>query len=77
MDATIRNLDEKTYREIKARAALDGKTLGEMVSEAIRTYLAQPRGLPRLGTLRDLVPEDYPEGNDRLSEEIDEVVYGV
>ena len=39
MDITIRNLDEEAYRRIKARAALEGVTLGEAVSEAIRQVL--------------------------------------
>ena len=47
MDTTIRNLDEAAYRELKARAALEGKTIGEAVNEAIRAYLAHPD--PRLG----------------------------
>jgi hypothetical protein len=76
MDTTIRNLDEAAYRELKARAARTGKTIGELVNEAIRCYLARPGGLPNRGSLRDLKPEAYPRGNERLSERIDAVVYG-
>lgn len=75
MDTTIRNLDEQAYRELKARAALTGRTIGELVNEAIRAYLARPAPVGR-GSLRDLVPEPYPEGTERLSEEIDATVYG-
>jgi plasmid stability protein len=71
MDTTIRNLDETMYRQLKARAALTGKTIGELVNEAIRWYLARPDGAPKQGSLRALKPESYPEGNERLSEEID------
>ena len=77
MDTTIRNLDEQTYRALKARAALAGKTVGEVLNEAIRLYLARPELPPRRGSLRDLTPEEYPEGNERLSEEIDAIVYRV
>jgi len=76
MDTTIRNLDERLYREVKARAARAGKTMGEVVNEAMEAYLARPLHLPRRGSLADLRPEDYPDGNERLSEEIDNVVYG-
>lgn len=76
MNTTIRNLDEAAYRELKARAALEGKTIGEMVNQAIRCYLARPDLLPKRGSLRDLIPESYPAGNERLSEEIDAIVYG-
>lgn len=50
--------------------------MGEVLNEAIRCYLGRPDPGPRNGSLRDLVPEDYPEGNERLSEEVDPVVYG-
>ena len=76
MDTTIRNLDERAYREIKARAALLGKTVGEVLNEAMLGYLARPQWQPKTRSLLDFLPEPYPEGNDRLSEEIDVVVYG-
>jgi len=76
MDTTIRNIDEAAFRQLKARAALSGKTLGQALSEAIRCYLGRPGEATRLGTLRELVPEDYPEGSERLSEEIDRILYG-
>lgn len=75
MDTTIRNLDETAYRALKARAALDGKTIGETVNEAIRAYLGRPAANPT-ASLRDLGSEAYPEGSERLSEEIDAIVYG-
>jgi plasmid stability protein len=76
MDTTIRNLDPKTYRALKARAAALGKTVGAAVNDAIRGYLARPGSQPRRGSLRDLEPRRYPRGNERLSEEIDALVYG-
>ena len=76
MDTTIRNLDAKAYRALKARATVLGKTVGAAVSEAMRAYVARPGGSPRLGSLRDLEPQRYPRGNERLSEEIDTHAYG-
>jgi plasmid stability protein len=76
MDTTIRNLDEESYRRLKARAALTNRTIGELVNEAIVAYLARTGPLERRGTLRELRPESYPPGNERLSEEIDRLVYG-
>jgi plasmid stability protein len=77
MDRTIRNLDEDVYRRLKARAALRGTTVGELMNEAIRAWLARPESGPGRRSLSDLEPEPYPEGNERLSEEIDAVAYGV
>jgi hypothetical protein len=47
-----------------------------MVNEAIRALLDRPGGAPRRGSLRDLRPEPYPKGNEKLSEEIDALLYG-
>jgi plasmid stability protein len=76
VDTTIRNLDETAYRRLKARAALGGKTMGEVVNEAIHAYLAQPEVGPKRLSLLDLPQEDYAEGAERLSEQVDAIVYG-
>ncbi len=78
VDVTVRKLDEDLYRRLKAAAALNGRTVGELLNEAIRSYLGQdeePRG-GRRASLLDLAPEDYGPGQERLSEEIDAVAYG-
>jgi plasmid stability protein len=76
MDTTVRNLDEQAYRALRARAVLERRTVGELISEAIRGYLARGPQKRGAGSLRALRPEPYPEGNERLSSEIDAVVYG-
>ena len=72
----MRNLDEATYRAIKSRAALSGRTIGDVMNEALRSYLARPDQSRRTGSLAELEPETYPAGSERLSEEIDSIVYG-
>ena len=76
MDTTIRNLDPRAYRALKARASLEGKTIGEAVNEAIRAYVGWPGRREKSGSLASLIPEEFPPGNERLSEEIDAIVYG-
>lgn len=75
MDTTIRNLDGRMYRRLRARAIAAGMTVGQVLNEAMRAYLARPAPI-KTSSLRDLVPEQYPEGNERLSEDIDAHVYG-
>ena len=77
MDTTVRNLDEQAYRELRARAVLEGRTVGELISEAIRSYLASRAVKRGKVSLRELKPEPFAEGNEKLSSEIDTVVYGV
>lgn len=76
MDRTIRNLDDEIYRQLKAQAALRGTTVGELMNEAIREWLATPSRQPGRRSLDELRPEPYPDGNESLSEEIDGVAYG-
>lgn len=76
METTLRDLDEQAYRALGARAELEGRTIDDLISEAIRQYLWQAVPIPKLGSLRALTPEPFPEENERLSLEIDSVVYG-
>ncbi len=76
MDTTIRNLDSRAYRALKAQASLQGKTIGEAVNEAIRAYVGWPGRREKGGSLGYPTPQDFPPGNERLSEEIDTIVYG-
>lgn len=76
VDKTIRNLDARAFRALKARAAAEGKTVGQAVSEAIRVYLARPGAAERPASLADLTPEDFGPGTEGLSEQVDSVVYG-
>jgi len=76
MDTTVRNLDDQTYRAIRARAVMEGRTVGDLINEAMRGYLARTVCQQHTVSLRAWQPEPYPEGNERLSEEIDSIVYG-
>jgi hypothetical protein len=76
MDTTVRNLDEQAYRALRARAVLEGRTVGELISEAMRVYLARTPVKRRRVSLRALRPDRYPEGTEQLSSEVDAIVYG-
>jgi plasmid stability protein len=71
----IRNLDPDAYRALKARANMSGRTIGDLISDAIRSYLARPERLPKRGSLRDLTPEDAGPGSEHLSDDLDAIVY--
>ena len=76
MDTTVRNLDEQVYRAIRARAVLESRTVGDLINEAMRAYLARVEVRQRPSSLRRLKPEPFPDGNEHLSTEIDAIVYG-
>jgi hypothetical protein len=76
MDTTIRDVDEAMLQALRARAALENRPVGEVISDAIRSYLARNPARKHKGSLRSLQPEPYPVGNEHLSMEIDAVLYG-
>jgi hypothetical protein len=75
MNTTIRGLDPNSYKELKARAALENRPIGELVNDAIRSYLSRPAPLEKNLSLRDLKPWDFGPGTENLSQEIDDVAY--
>lgn len=76
METTIRDLDEQAYSALREQAVMQGRNVGDLVNEAVRAYLARVAVRQRRSSLRDLKPESFPPGNERLSEEIDDIVYG-
>jgi plasmid stability protein len=75
MDTTIRNLDERLYREMKGRAALTGRTLGQVVNEAMAVYLSRPPESSETISIADIEPLPFPSGEADLSERVDAIVY--
>jgi plasmid stability protein len=76
MNTTIRNLDPEAYRALKARAALTGRNIGELINEAISIYLGSIPEERKTGSLKELGTEAYGPGTEHLSEQIDDIVYG-
>lgn len=74
LNITLRDLDPQTYKALRARAALEGRTLGEAINQAIRDYLARP--IPGKRSLREWKPISFPPGNENLSSDFDRILYG-
>ena len=76
----IRNLDPGVYRILKARAAAEGRPIGEVVTDAIRAYVGRPakktgrRAAKK--SIADLPVFDGGPGSEHWSEEVDEFLYG-
>ena len=73
MDALIVDIDDSTYRAARARAALESRSVGEVVTEALRNYLAR--------TTRAEAPTPFLDWPSSTAEEshtetrVDEVVF--
>jgi plasmid stability protein len=78
MDTLIRNIDASTYRAARARAALEGRAVGEVVTTALREYLAQTTVTEEATNLLDKPVENQSaaaaDGN-HAGTRVDEVVF--
>ena len=73
MQVSIKNVDEKVFREFKAESVRDGLKVGQAMSLAMGLWLGKKKAKK---SLLDLKPSDWGPGTERLSEEIDEILYG-
>ncbi len=80
----IRNVDEELFRKFRAWAIQRKLNLGFALTEAIKIYLDQMNmEIQKLNKekeafrkLAKLKPLDLGPGTERLSEEIDDILYG-
>jgi hypothetical protein len=77
MDTFIRNLDASTYRAARARAALEGRDVGEVVTTALREYLARTTSTEDGSHLLDKPVAEQPAAADgnHTGTHIDEIVF--
>jgi hypothetical protein len=75
MNVTIRNLDASVFRKFKARAVEEGMKLGDAVAQAMDMWTKRRTGKPH-ASLLDIKPFDWGEGTEKVSVEIDRILYG-
>ncbi|MCG2825201.1 MAG: ribbon-helix-helix protein, CopG family [Thermoplasmatales archaeon] len=75
MDTTIRHIDENVYRKLKAKAALEGLSIGEAITEAIKAWLSY-RKKEKKASILDIKPVRSKRKNKMLSVEVDSILYG-
>ena len=74
MQITIKNVQEHVFREFKAESIREGLKIGNSLTLAMGLWLEKTKKKPKLSLL-DLKPKDWGKGTERLSEEIDRIVY--
>ena len=75
MNITIRDLDESVYRRFKAKAVEEGLKIGEAMTQAMELWIRQRSMKPR-GSLLDIKPFSWGKGTEKVSIEIDQILYG-
>ncbi len=73
MMTSFRDVDRKALQQFKVEARRRNKTLGEALSEAMALYASKPSGKLDMSKIPIF---EFPAGNEHLSEEIDEILYG-
>ena len=74
MQITIKNVQEHVFREFKAESIREGLKIGNSLTLAMGLWLEKTKKKPKLSLL-DLKPKDWGKGTEKLSEEIDRIVY--
>lgn len=67
-------MDETVYRQLKAKAAVEGISVGSAINQAVKVWLKKA-GLRKNTSLFQIKPESFGVRNSKLSEEIDEILY--
>lgn len=74
MQVSIKNVDERIFREFKADAVREGLSIGNALNLTMELWLQKKNKKPKM-TLLDFKPRDWGRGTEKTSEEIDKIVY--
>lgn len=74
VNVLIKNMDEETYKVVKMMAVKEDKTVGQVLKEAVQALLDRKKKTKP--QFKHLPTFDFGPGNENLSMEIDDVLYG-
>ncbi len=74
MQLSVKEVDEKVFRDFKAEAIRDGMKVGQALNLAMQFWLQKVEKKPKLSIL-NLKPRKWGKGTEMLSEESDKVLY--
>ena len=72
VQVTIRNVDPTVFREFKSNAMKRGMKLGSALTLAMEKFMSTQKR-EKFTTLK---PVPWGKGTERVSEQIDEILYG-
>ncbi len=73
MQLSVRDVDDRVFKKFKAWAAEEDVPIGKAITLAMDTWLERKEKRTKL---TDFKPFNFGKGAEKLSEEIDKVVYG-
>jgi len=77
---SVRDVDEETFRKFRARAIAERKKIGDALTALMMRYLKEKEKRKdehwkKVRALADAKPLNFSPGNERLSEQVDEILY--
>jgi len=75
MNLTVRGLNDGVFKKFKAKAVEEGMKLGEALTQAMELWIKQ-RGIKPKTSLLDIKTFNWGEGTEKVSTEIDKILYG-
>ncbi|MEK6848222.1 MAG: hypothetical protein AABX65_01170 [Nanoarchaeota archaeon] len=74
----VRDVDREEFRKFKAISIRERLKLGEALTIAMRRFIEERVGRKNKGvkSLLMLKPFDFGEGSERLSKEVEKILYG-
>lgn len=74
---TVRDVDEEVLRKFKAAITVDKMKMGQALTKAMKEWIRQKERSERVGltSLLRAKPFDWGRGTEKISKEIDEILY--
>tara|TARA_Y100000310_G_C20169190_1_gene572809 strand:- start:67 stop:288 length:222 start_codon:yes stop_codon:yes gene_type:complete len=73
MQLSVKNVDEKVFREFKAKAVQNKMKIGSALTFAMNSWLQKKE--KKKYTLLDIEPIDLGQGPQDITKEMDEILY--
>ncbi len=74
MQLSVKNVQEEVFREFKSESVREGLKVGDSLTLAMKLWLQKKEKKPKISIL-NLKPRDWGKGSERISEDIDKVLY--
>ncbi|HLD13022.1 MAG TPA: hypothetical protein VJB87_05545 [Candidatus Nanoarchaeia archaeon] len=71
---SVKNVNKQVFQEFKAEAVRKGIPVGSALTLAMKLWI-EKKEKGKMRKLSDLKPWDWGKGNERVSEEIDKILY--
>lgn len=73
MQLSVRDVNEKVFREFKAKVAKEGMTVGQALTLAMEKWVDEES---KKASLLSLKPTRWGDKGNKTSERVDEILYG-